>query len=438
MHSLKNKLTIWIIGLLTAVGISASILSFIFARIEASKFLDQQLQEIGRSVDEGSQFPAMRKNFRNESKSEQAKEFVIQVWEKNKPTVTSRPEFEMPINKKSGFTNINWRGKAWRVFTMVHKNRIVQVSQEKEVRTEIATQSAAWVLLPIVVLIPLSWVLVAIAIGRLLEPLKRVTSAAIERDLNSDALLPVENIPSEVTPLIYAINDLIERLSKALRLQRKFLSDAAHGLRTPLAALQLQIENLPQYKSSQDLAIRVDDMRRGAQRASRMVRQLLQISRYEAQDKPVQRTEFELVEIVKDCLAEVVPLAEERAIDVGMTHTARGKVRSNRADLQICIGNLLENAVRYTPKGGEIDVTLSAQGTVLILDIRDTGPGIPESELSRVFARFYRSAAQDIDGTGIGLAIVKTIVDRESIKLEIRNRTDRKGLLVRLEINLIT
>lgn len=438
MKSLKRQLTVWILGLVTVVGIAASAISFHVAEDEANTFLDQQLMEIARSVDEGSQLPAMQKNFLKESKSQQARDFVIQVWEDDKPTVTSRPGFDLPINTKTGFSDRTWDQAAWRVYTMVHKNRIVQVSQEMDVRTEIATQSAAWVLLPVVALIPLSLVLIVMVIRRLLQPLQTVTTAAIERDINSNAPLPTDDVPLEVTPLIQALNDLVARLSKALKLQRQFLSDAAHGLRTPLAALQLQIENLPQHKSRQDLAIRIDDMRRGAQRASHMVRQLLQIARYDTQNKPIQRSEVSLDELIKDCLAEMVPLAEHRGVDLGMTRADSATVRVNPDDLRILIGNLIDNALRYTPEGGKVDISLQASASSAVVEIRDTGPGIPASELPRVFDRFFRAAGQEIEGTGIGLAIVKTIADREDIKLMLVNREDRSGLLVRLELNLIS
>lgn len=437
MKSLKRQLTVWILGLVTVVGIIASIISFHFARDEANTFLDQQLMEIARSVDEGSQLPAMQKSFIRESKSEQARDFVIQVWEKKIPTVTSRPGFDMSINEKTGFSDVSWNKSAWRVYTMVHKNRIVQVSQQMEVRTEIATQSAGWVLLPVVALIPLSWVLIVIAISRLLQPLQTVTKAAIQRDINSSAPLPADNVPSEVTPLIQATNDLIDRLSKALQLQRQFLSDAAHGLRTPLAALQLQIENLPQHKSRQDLAVRIDEMRRGAQRASHMVRQLLQIARYDAQNKPIPRSEVDLKELVKDCIAEMIPIAEHRSIDLGMIQADRAVIRVNPEDLRILIGNLIDNALRNTPVGGEVDISIQTLSLSVIVEIQDTGPGVPASELPRVFDRFFRVAGQEIDGTGIGLAIVKTIADREDIKIALVNREDRKGLLVRLEFKRI-
>lgn len=437
MTSLKQQLIVWILGLLTVVGSVAGAISFHFARQEANTFLDQQLVEIARSVDEGSQLPAMQQSFLRETQSEQARDFVIQVWEAKKPTVSSRPGFDLPINAKTGFLDTTWNKSAWRVYTMVHNDRIVQVSQAEAVRTEIATQSAMEVLLPVVALIPLSWLLVVMAISRLLQPLQTVTSAAIERDINSNESLPSDNVPSEVTPLIQAINDLIARLSKALQLQRQFLSDAAHGLRTPLAALQLQIENLSQHKSREDLAIRIDEMRRGAQRASHMVRQLLQIARYDAQHKPIVRSEVRLDEQVKDCIAELIPLAEHRGIDLGMIHTDSAVVWANPDDLRILISNIIDNAVRYTPEGGKVDISIQVSDSIAVVEVADTGPGIPTADLARVFDRFFRAAGQEIEGTGIGLAIVKTIAEREGIKVELVNREKRSGLLVRLELKLV-
>ena len=179
MNSLRRQLIIWNIGLLTAVGVLAGAISFHFAWNEANAFLDQQLQEIARSVDEGSQLPAMQASFRKENSAEQSRDFVIQVWVEHQPVVTSRPAFGLSRNTASGFSDMRWDNAQWRVYTMVHKHRTVQVSQAEQVRTEIATVSALWVLLPVLGLMPLSWLIVAVAISRLLQPLQAVTTAAL-------------------------------------------------------------------------------------------------------------------------------------------------------------------------------------------------------------------------------------------------------------------
>ena len=171
MKSLKTQLIVWIVGLLTVVGVLASSISFYFARDEANSFLDHQLQEIAWSVDEGSQLPAMQAGFLKENKQQQQRDFVIQVWVEKNPVVSSRPGFDLPRMMQSGFSDIIWNNAQWRVYTMVHTNRTVQISQAEDVRFEIATQSAMWVLFPVVMLIPLSWLLVGVAVSRLLKPL---------------------------------------------------------------------------------------------------------------------------------------------------------------------------------------------------------------------------------------------------------------------------
>jgi signal transduction histidine kinase len=436
MKSLKRQLIVWIVGLVAGVGILASGVSYYFALQDANTFLDHQLQEVAVSVDEGSQLPAMQASFVRENKEEQERDFVIQVWVENNPVVSSRPDFNLPRQKTSGFSDAVWGHSQWRIYTMVHPHRTVQISQDEDVRSDIAAQSAMWVLLPVLILIPLSWLLVAYAVSRLLKPLETTTRAAINRDIHSNEPLPVENVPTEVTPLIKAMNDLIVRLGKALELQRQFLSDAAHGLRTPLAALQLQIENLSRNRSCEDLDNRIDDMRHGSQRASHMVGQLLKIARYDAQNNPVRSGEVHLDEIVKECLAELISFADQRNVDLGMINNDPVNIWSSYEDVRTLIGNLIDNAIRYTPEGGKVDISLGATEHNAVVEIMDTGPGISENVLPHVFDRFFRVAGQETEGTGIGLAIVKAIAERESIDVILANRKDSNGLSARVVFDL--
>ena len=432
MKSLKQQIILWLVGLLTAVGVLAGGVSFYFALEEANGLLDHQLRQIARSVDEGSQLPAMQARFSKENEEEKERDFVIQVWVEKEPGRSSRPGFDLPRRAVSGFSDLSLHNSKWRVYTMIHPHRTVQVSQGDDVRLEIASHSAMRVLFPVAILIPLSWLLIGVVVSRLLRPLESVTEAAIHRDVASHTPLPTENVPEEVAPLIQAMNDLIARLGEALELQRQFLSEAAHELRTPLAALQLQIENLARNHSREDLDIRIEEMRRGSQRASRLVGQLLKIARYEAQNKPLARSAIQLDSLVKSCIADFVPLADHRGIDLGMTHDEAVSITGNSEDLRILIGNLIDNAIRYTPEGGKVDVSVSILDHDAVVEILDTGPGIPESLLSRAFDRFFRAAGQETEGSGIGLAIVKAIAQRESAKVVLANRQGRHGLSARI------
>ncbi|HUW37254.1 MAG TPA: ATP-binding protein [Rhodocyclaceae bacterium] len=436
MNSLKQQLIFWLIGLLTAVGALAGGISYHFALQEANRLLDHQLLQIARSVDEGSQLPAMQARFSKESKEDKERDFVIQVWVENGPARSSRPGFDLPRMAVSGFSDLSSSKSRWRVYTLIHPQRTVQVSQGEAVRREIASRSAMRVLFPVAVLIPLSWLLVGVVVSRLLRPLASVTEAAIHRDVASRTPLPVENVPEEAVPLIRAINDLIARLGTALELQRQFLADAAHELRTPLAALQLQIENLSLNRSPEDLGVRIEEMRRGSLRASHLVSQLLKVARYEAQDKPVVRRELELDTLVKACIADFIPLADHRGIDFGMIRDETAIIMGNPEDLRILIGNLIDNAIRYTPEGGKVDVSVDVSGPEVVVEILDTGPGIPPFLLPRVFDRFFRAAGQDNEGSGIGLAIVKAIAQRESVEVLLANRRDGHGLSARILFRL--
>lgn len=422
MKSLKKQLIFWLVSLLTLVGVLAGSVSFYFALEEANGLLDHQLQQIARSVDEGSQLPAMQARFSKENTEERKRDFVIQVWVEKEPVRSSRPQFDIARTAASGFSDIMWHGDKWRVYTMVHAHRTVQVSQADAVRMDIAVHTAMRVLLPLIVLIPLSGLMIGIVVTHLLRPLQTVTNAAISRDIASPTPLPVCNVPEEISPLIQAINDLIARLGQALELQRQFLSDAAHELRTPLAALQLQIENLSQSQSQADMAMRIEEMRRGSQRASHLVSQLLKIARYEAQSTPLVRTPIHLNSLVKTCIADFIPFADHRGIDLGMVQDDAVNIIGNPEDIRILIGNLLDNALRYTPNGGKVDVAVRLLDSQGLIEINDSGPGIPQALLPRVFDRFFRVAGQEIAGSGIGLAIVNTIALRESIKVTLSNR----------------
>lgn len=436
MRSLKKQLIFWLAGLLTVVGVMAGGVSFYFALQEANGLLDHQLHQIARSVDEGSQLPAMQARYNKENEQERARDFIIQVWVGNASGLSSRPGFDLPRMAVDGFSTVSSQHEKWRVYTKHHPHRTVQVSQGENVRLQIATDSALRVLLPVAVLIPLVWLLVGIVVSRLLQPLESVTAAVAVRDAASHAPLPTENVPKEISPLILAMNDLIARLGLALELQRQFLADAAHELRTPLAALQLQIENLARNHSPEDLDSRIDEMRRGSHRASHLVAQLLKVARYEIQTLSAVRSKLDLSALIKACIADFIPLAGDRGIDLGMIHDASASVTGNPDDLRILLGNLLDNAIRYTPEGGKVDVSMRVSGHHATIEILDNGPGIPAVLLPRVFDRFFRAAGQETEGSGIGLSIVQAIAKRESVQVLLANRQDTHGLIASVQFRL--
>ena len=435
MISLKKQLIVWALGLFTVVGMLAGGISYFLTLQDANMLLDHQLLLVAGSIDEGSQLPAMQAKFLGESEEERKSDFVIQVWYGKEQVRSSHPNFNLQKGAATGYSNFSLQSKRWRAYTIVYPDRTVQVSQEDAVRRKIATDAALRALLPIAGLYPLSWILVVFGVGRILKPLAEVTQAVTQRDASSLAPLPAERIPTEVEPLITEMNGLILRVRETIDAQRHFMLDAAHELRTPLAALQLQIENLSQSQSQDDLDDRIDELKSGIQRASHLVGQLLHMARYGAEKQTIRKS-FDLGQLVKSCIGDFIPIAEKHKIDLGMIQDKSAFIWANADDLRILFNNLLDNAIRYTPEGGRIDVSIVVAGQKAIVEIVDNGPGIPEALLSRVFDRFFRVGGHETEGSGIGLAIVSAIATQESAEIRLRNRQDRSGLVAAVSFSL--
>ncbi len=244
--------------------------------------------------------------------------------------------------------------------------------------------------------------------------------------------MPEQQAPEEVRPLVGSLNDLLARLGEALAAQKAFIADAAHELRTPIAALQLQAQLAERAENEADRHAALEDLKAGVGRAGRTVQQLLTLAR---QDPDLAARPFESValgELARQVVAEHMPLAEATDIDVGLAAADDAlTVRGDPAALRVLLGNLVENSLRYTPPGGRVDLSVGGIEDQPVLEVRDTGPGIPEEDQTRVFDRFYRGEATHEPGTGLGLAIVKTIADRHGAKLALRNEASG-GLRVKV------
>jgi signal transduction histidine kinase len=200
-------------------------------------------------------------------------------------------------------------------------------------------------------------------------------------------------------------------------------------LRTPLAAISLQVNNLKAAVGSDGkLAQRLADLEAGSQRASALVGQLLRLARFEAAADTRPDQCIALVPLVMDSLGRFAPLAEHRAIDLGLSQEAAPMVEGVEEEVRALIDNLIDNAIRYTPEGGTVDVILRTDNARPVLEVRDTGPGIPDASLPRVFERFFRAGPPDTEGSGLGLSIAKAAADRNHITFTLRNRADRSGL----------
>lgn len=307
------------------------------------------------------------------------------------------------------------------------------VAQRTSVRDEIAGDMAFRTVLPIAALIPCLLLVTAIVIARSLLPMVRLASDLDGRRADDMTPLPAAQMPSELHPFIASINGLLQRVRLLMDQQRRFVADAAHELRTPITALSLQAENLDSVDMPGGARDRVMALRQGIGRTKHLLEQLLALARQEA-GSPEGATIplVALDDVAKEVVADVLPGAASRGIDLGFARVEPAMVRGEAVMLAALARNLLDNALRFTPRGGRIDAWVYRDGNAAILQIEDSGPGVASEQIGRIFEPFFRGKRPEGDGVGLGLSIVKRIVDRLEGSIEAANISEcgRTGLRV--------
>jgi two-component system OmpR family sensor kinase len=283
---------------------------------------------------------------------------------------------------------------------------------------------------PIAVMMPILMLVVWWVVSGSLEPVARVRKQLASRQ--ADDLSPVSDagLPDEVRPLVQELNLLFGRVRTAFDTQQNFVADAAHELRTPLAALKLQVQSLERSDSRADSVearkLAISRLSAGIERATRLVEQLLVLARQEASAAPHQPVE--LAGLARRAVADLIGVAQNKHIDLGLQRADAGEVEGQPDALMILLRNLVDNAIKYTPAGGTVDVSVAAEQGTLSVTVEDSGPGIPAEERERVFDRFYRVPGSEAAGSGLGLAIIKAIAERHGATLVLGESARLGGL----------
>jgi signal transduction histidine kinase len=414
MRSIRARLLIALIILVASVSVLAAVVTYRRVLNETSALFDYQLRQMALSL--RSQITLAP---RIEVPPDQGDtDFVIQIWDIfGARTYLSRPGLPMINQTVLGFADLRLSGEEWRAYGLQAADGVIQIAQPVRVREELARAAAVRVTIPLIFLLPVMVIATAWSVRRGLLPLKYVTAEVQRRDARSLKPLGEDNLPEEIAPLVGELNRLLARLQEAFDAQRAFISDAAHELRSPLTALRLQLQLLDRAR---DEAARLEARTRlgaAVERAIHLAEQLLTLARSDPRETAGDFGLVDLAETAAAGIADTHDLAVARHIDLGLDTTPDVRVQGDPEALRILVRNLVDNAVRYTPQYGSVQVGCRATAEGAVLEVTDTGPGIAAADRERVFDRFYRRAAAQEIGTGLGLAIVKAIADRHGARV---------------------
>jgi two-component system OmpR family sensor kinase/two-component system sensor histidine kinase QseC len=410
-----------LLSLFAALALSALLVGGITYRnvLEQTEALfDYQLRQMALSLrDQGAVAPGDAAALGDEDL-----DFVVQVWQIDGRSVyASKAHRALPSQAVLGLAEVKVDGERWRSFGVAARDRVIQVAQPVRIRQGLAADAALRGVLPLLVAAPLMTAVLWWLITRSLRPLARVARQVGEQDAAALSPLPVGGLPDEVAPLVAALNALLGRLNQAWGQQRAFVADAAHELRSPLTALKLQAQVMRRAPDEASRAEALDALVAGVDRASRLVEQLLTLARSEPGAPATALAEVDLNELLRQVLADsAAPLAAARGSQVSLQADAPVRVVADANALAVLVRNLVDNALRYTPPGGLVQIGLRPTRGGAELCVDDNGPGIPEADRERVFERFVRGpSAGNTTGSGLGLAIVASIARRHGARVSL-------------------
>ena len=357
---------------------------------------------------------------------------AFQVWDKHGNLVlhSGLPRFEPLTQHEQGYSDNVIDDVRWRVFSMWSrdKNYLVMAAERYDVRMDLVDKISQRLMLPFLLLLPvLAWLLWLI-IGHGLQPITRIVNQVKDRDLHNLASIQQDNAPTEIVPLIQAINRLFQRVAESFAKEKRFTSDAAHELRTPLAVMKIHAQLARSARNEADRQHALSQLERGVDRGSHVVEQLLTLARLQPDQASEHWKIIDIHQLAVDVAAELAPLAAAKNIELAVIESAAIEVRGQPIMLQLMLRNLLDNAIRYTPQNGQVLMTFDCGKPSVC--IQDSGSGIAPADYEKVFERFYRGEVDEA-GCGIGLSIVKQIAEMHAVVLKLE-LAQLGGLQVRL------
>jgi two-component system sensor histidine kinase QseC len=433
--SIQSRLTMLLLGAVLLFGILAGFESHKNALHEADELFDAQLVQFAHSLlsvatdldddHAARKLPLSHKYQQN---------FVFEVWSEDDGDrrVLLRSDESIDLSgmdlPEKKLKNRTWNGNDWRFYHLRDPRRRVEVlvGQNDKVRSELAREVAWHNITPFLFGLPVLALFVLIAIRFGLRPLNRLTTSLQRLQPEQLRTIELEQTPAEITPVVEALNNLLTRTASVIENERRFTADAAHELRTPIAALQSQIQAAQLATSEAERNDCLYKSLQGTERMSHLVGQLLTLSRLDELNAPALLEPLELTELARACSAELAPLALDKHIALELKADSPVHVMASEELLRILLRNLLDNAIRYTPHDGQILIEVTKN----ILSINDSGCGVPEEQLPLLGQRFNRLDRSAQDGVGLGLSIVQRIAALHGAKVNFSHADSHSGLKV--------
>ncbi|WP_445679347.1 sensor histidine kinase [Radicibacter daui] len=421
MISIRRRLLGSILSVLAIVIVILAVAMFFSVRREMDELYDQTMEQVALAIartginDELNLNDALPKRGRFTGEDE----FLIQIWRGDTLAYSSHASVKFPMQAADGSSYTYFNRQRWNFYRLTTPRGVIQIAQNLHKRHGVIREIYNVLLWPILIQFPILAVLIWLSLTYGFSALSRV-SRLIERR-SASYLEPISRrgVPVEVLPLVDPVNELLARLRAAFQSQRHFTADAAHELRTPLTAVQLQLDILRRAGNEEERKDAQAGLEKAVARLGRLTDQLLELARQEPETLSRPFEPVDLGHVLADCIDHLRPLAEAREISLSLVSPGSLRVRGSAEQLGTLFGNLVNNAILYTPGQGRVEVSAHDAGETIVVEVNDTGIGIAEKDRLRIFDRFFRIGRSEASGSGLGLSIVKAIADLHDIGIEV-------------------
>ncbi|NJD24274.1 MAG: two-component sensor histidine kinase [Betaproteobacteria bacterium] len=435
--SLRRRLLGLLLGGVTAAWMATMLFSYVDAHHEVDALFDAQLAQVAQSLlalarhETGDAIEDL-----GDAGHKYQRGIRFQIWRSDgKLVMRSKNAPDTPLTATAGFSEASDESGHWRHFSQWNSERSlqVQVSEDHQIRDELIGHIAWRLLLPALFGLPLIGLWVWLATRQALSSLDDIARQIARRAPQQLQGLTPASAPEEIRTIIEALNDLFQRVDTALENERRFTTDAAHELRTPLAALLAQLHVALHARDEDERNRSLMQLQSGLARAVHLVDQMLQLARLDPESALPERRMVDLGQLAESVCAELGPMILARRMEFDLDATPGCQIAGHPEWLRVLLRNLLDNAIRYTPAGGTVRMTIARQDGAVTLAVSDNGPGIAKAERVAVMHRFHRACGHEEPGSGLGLSIVARIAELHGAALELADGIGSQGLSVRLE-----